>query len=130
MKINKLYIIVLTFLFIVSACAKLSEGMTGSKRSKSSDEFFVHKKKPLVLPPGFNDMPMPKPTPKQQAQDEDIEDLLGIKNQIQTQNDNDINDINDIENLLRTKKNTNSNTSQSASDKSLENSILKKINKN
>jgi len=110
MKINKLYIIALTFLFIVSACAKLSEGMTGSKRSKNSDEFFVHKKKPLVLPPDFNDMPMPKPTQKKQ-----------------TQNDND---INDIEDLLRTKKNTNNNTSQSESDKSLENSILKKINKN
>ena len=122
MKINKLYIIVLTFLFIVSACAKFSEGMTGSKRSKSSDEFFVHKKKPLVLPPDFNDMPMPKPTQKNQTQDNDIEDLLGIKNQ--TQNDHD------IENLLKTKKNTSSNTSQSASDKSLENSILKKINKN
>ena len=122
MKINKLYIIALTFLFIVSACAKLSEGMTGSKRSKSSDEFFVHKKKPLVLPPGFNDMPMPKPTQKKQTQDNDIEDLLGIKNQ--TQNDND------IEDLLRTKKKTNDNTSQSESDKSLENSILKKINKN
>ena len=108
MKINKLYIIVLTFLFIVSACAKLSEGMTGSKRSKSSDEFFVHKKKPLVLPPNFNDMPMPKPTQKKQTQDND----------------------NDIENLLKTKKNTSSNTSQSSSDKSLENSILEKINKN
>ena len=125
MKINKLYIIALTFLFIVSACTKIAEGMTGSKRSKSSDEFFVHKKKPLVLPPDFNDMPMPKPTQKKQTQDNDIEDLLGIKNQ--TQNDND---INDIENLLKTKKNTSSNTSQSASDKSLENSILKKINKN
>jgi len=125
MKINKLYIIALTFLFIVSACAKLSEGMTGSKRSKSSDEFFVHKKKPLVLPPGFDDMPMPKPTLKKQTQDEDIEDLLGIKNQ--TQNDND---INDIEDLLITKKKTNGNNSQSESDKSLEDSILKKINKN
>ena len=122
MKINKLYIIALTFLFIVSACAKLSEGMTGSKRSKSSDEFFVHKKKPLVLPPNFNDMPMPKPTQKKQTQDNDIENLLGIKNQ--TQNDND------IENLLKTKKKTNNNTPQSESDKSLENSILKKINKN
>ena len=122
MKINKLYITALTFLFIVSACTKLSEGMTGSKRSKSSDEFFVHKKKPLVLPPDFNDMPMPKPTQKTQTQDEDIEDLLGIKNQ--TQNDND------IENLLRNKKKTNGNTSQSESDKSLESSILKKINEN
>ena len=106
MKINKLYITALTFLFIVSACTKIAEGMTGSKRSKSSDEFFVHKKKPLVLPPDFNKMPMPKPTQKKQTQDNDIEDLL------------------------KTKKNTNSNTSQSVSDKSLENSILKKINKN
>ena len=122
MKINKLYIIVLALLFIVNACAKVSEGMTGSKRSKSSDEFFVHKKKPLVLPPGFNDMPMPKPTQKKQTQENDIENLLVIKNK--TQNDND------IENLLKIKKNTNSKTSQSASDKSLENSILKKINVN
>ena len=106
MKINKLYITALTFLFIVSACAKLSEGMTGSKRSKSSDEFFVHKKKPLVLPPDFYNMPMPKPTQKKQIQDNDIEDLL------------------------KTTKKTNNNISQSASDKTLENSILKKINKN
>ena len=120
MKINKLYIIALTFLFIVSACGTVSEGMIGGKRSKSSDEFFVHKKKPLVLPPDFNDMPMPKPTQKKQTQNDDIENLLGIE----TQNDDD------IENLLKIKKNTNSNTSQSASDKSLENSILKKINNN
>ena len=125
MKINKLYIIALIFLFIVSACTKISEGMTGSKRSKSSDEFFVHKKKPLVLPPDFNDMPMPKPTQKKQTQDNDIEDLIGIKNQ--TQNDSD---FNDIEDLLKTKKKTKGNTSQSESDKSLENIILKKINKN
>ena len=127
MKINKLYIIALTFLFIVSACTKIAEGMTGSKRSKSSDEFFVNKKKPLVLPPDFNEMPMPKPklTQKKQTQENDIENILGIKNQ--TQNDNE---INDIEDLLKIKKNTNSNTSQNASDKSLENSILKKINKN
>ena len=124
MKINKLYTIVLIFLLILSGCAKLSEGMTGSKRSKSSDEFFVHKKKPLVLPPGFSDMPMPKPTQKKQTQDNNVEDLLGINTQTQTQNDDD------IQNLLKTKKNTNSNTSQSVSDKSLENSILKKINKN
>ena len=100
--------------------------MTGSKRSKSSDEFFVHKKKPLVLPPNFNDMPMPKPTQKKQTQGNDIKNLLGIKKQTQTQTQND----NDIENLLKTKKNTSSNTSQSSSDKSLENSILEKINKN
>ena len=124
MKITKLYIIALAFLFLLSACGTLSEGMTGTKRSKSSDEFFVHKKKPLVLPPDFNDMPMPKPTKKKPTQENDVENILGIKTQTQTQNDND------IESLLKTTKNTNNNTSQSASDKSLENSIIKKINKN
>ena len=44
MKINKLYTIVLIFLFVLSGCAKLSEGMTGSKRSKSADEFLYIKK--------------------------------------------------------------------------------------
>ena len=125
MKINKLYIIVLIFLFVLSGCAKLSEGMTGSKRSKSSDEFFVHKKQPLVLPPEFNDLPTPKPVQKKRTEDNDIEDLLGIKNQTQSNNE-----ANDIEDMLRSKKNINSNTSQTESDKSLESSILKKINKN
>ena len=110
MKVNKLYIIALIFLFMVNACTNLAEGMTGTKRSKSSDEFFVHKKKPLVLPPDFNDMPMPKPN---------------LKKQTQT-----VKDIDDIENLLRTEKKTNNNISQSSEDKSLENSIIKKINKN
>ena len=31
MKINKLYIIALIFLFIVSACTKITEGITGTK---------------------------------------------------------------------------------------------------
>ena len=43
----------------------ISEGMTGSKRSKSSDEFLVHKKKPLVVPPDFDDMPSPKQNKKE-----------------------------------------------------------------
>ena len=109
MKINKLNIIALTFLFIVSACGTLSEGMTGSKRSKTADEFLVHKKKPLVMPPDFEDMPLPKPRQKTEIQGDnnDIEDLLNIKKQ---------NDQNEI--------------SQNQNDVSLENSILKKINKN
>ena len=108
MKINKLHIVALAFLFIVSGCGTFSEGMVGSKRSKSSDEFLIHKKKPLILPPNFDEMPMPKPTSKKkESLDNDIEDLLNLK-----------------------KINKQNNSLQSQSDKSLENSILKKINKN
>ena len=110
MKKNKFYIIFLSLVIILSSCQKLSEGMSGSKRSKSSDEFLVHKKKPLVMPPDFDDMPSPKQNKNKEEKlstsSESIEDLLNIKNK------------------------ENNEIFESGNDKSLEQSILKKINKN
>ena len=83
MKKHKFYIIFLSLVIILPSCQKFSEGMTGSKRSKTSDEFLVHKKKPLVMPPDFDDMPLPKQNKQKEeelsASSESIEDLLNIK---------------------------------------------------
>ena len=110
MKKHKFYIIFLSLAIILSSCQKFSEGMTGSKRSKTSDEFLVHKKKPLVMPPDFDDMPSPRQNKQQEeelsASSESIEDLLNIK------------------------KKENNESSESGNDSSLEQSILKKIKTN
>ena len=108
MKKHKFYIIFLSLVIILSSCQKFSEGMTGSKRSKTSDEFLVHKKKPLVMPPDFGDMPSPKQNEDElSASSESIEDLLNIK------------------------KKENNESSESGNDNSsLEQSILKKIKTN
>ena len=110
MKKHKFYIIFLSLVIILSSCQKLSEGMTGSKRSKTSDEFLVHKKKPLVMPPDFDDMPLPKQNKQKEeelsASSESIEDLLNIK------------------------KKENNESFESGNDSSLEQSILKKIKTN
>ena len=110
MKKHKFYIIFLSLVIILSSCQKFSEGMTGSKRSKTSDEFLVHKKKPLVMPPDFDDMPSPKQNKKKGQElsesSESIEDLLNIKKQ------------------------ENNESSESGNDSSLEQSILKKIKTN
>ena len=110
MKKHKFYIIFLSLVIILTSCQKFSEGMTGSKRSKTSDEFLVHKKKPLVMPPDFDDMPSPKQNKQKEeelsASSESIEDLLNIK-----------------------KKENNENF-ESGNDSSLEQSILKKIKTN
>ena len=109
MKKYKFCIIFLSFVIILNSCTKLSEGMTGSKRSKSSDEFLIHKKKPLVVPPDFNDMPSPKKDGKKEeklsASSTSIEDLLKINKK-----DSEIIEIDE--------------------NKSLEQSILKKIKQN
>tara|TARA_B100000929_G_C15476025_1_gene409528 strand:- start:842 stop:1174 length:333 start_codon:yes stop_codon:yes gene_type:complete len=110
MKKHKFYIIFLSLVIILTSCQKFSEGMTGSKRSKTSDEFLVHKKKPLVMPPDFDDMPSPKQNKQKEeelsASSESIEDLLNIK------------------------KKENNESFESGNDSSLEQSILKKIKTN
>ena len=110
MKKHKFCIIFLSLVIILSSCQKFSEGMTGSKRSKTSDEFLVHKKKPLVMPPDFDDMP----SPRQNKQKE--EELSGSSES--------------IEDLLNIKKKENNESFESGNDSSLEQSILKKIKTN
>ena len=110
MKKYKFYIIFLCLLIILSSCQSFQEGMMGTKRSKSSDEFLVHKKKPLVVPPDFDDMP----SPKQKEQDSQT---------LSTSNES-------IEDLLNIEKKENEESLEIGKDKSLEQSILKKIKKN
>ena len=44
--------------FLITSCESLREGLTGSKKL-STDEFLVIKKDPLVLPPDFENLPNP-----------------------------------------------------------------------
>ena len=110
MKKNKFYIIFLSLVIILSSCQQFSEGMTGSKRSKSSDEFLVHKKKPLVMPPDYDDMP----SPKQNTTEEKKLSTSGKS----------------IEDLLNIQKEESNESFEGGNDNSLQESILKKIKTN
>ena len=44
--------------FLITSCESVREGLTGSK-NQSTDEFLVKKKDPLVLPPDFENLPNP-----------------------------------------------------------------------
>ena len=50
-----------TFLILVTllSCQNIKDGLSG-KKYESSDEFLVIKKNPLVVPPEFNSLPVPK----------------------------------------------------------------------
>ena len=56
---------ILLFIFLVS-CAdsfdSIKRGLTGAKKS-SADEFLVKKKDPLILPPDFENLPIPDEVP-------------------------------------------------------------------
>ena len=105
-KITKNTLLFILLFVFLSGCQALKDGLEGSKKSKSAEEFLIEKKNPLVLPPEFNDLPTPANTSPKVSEEVDF----------------------DIDKILGKKKNDQQNNSDS-SDGSLEKSILEKIKK-
>ena len=57
----KYYKILFCFCLIlfVQSCAAVKEGFSNQKKN-NIDEFLVEKKAPLVMPPNYNELPIPK----------------------------------------------------------------------
>ncbi len=105
-KIFKLTIIIISILAL-NSCGTLREGFSSQKKN-SIDEFLVEKKSPLVMPPDFNELPLPQETNQVSENEEDID----IKSILTENKDSDLDN-----------QNTNQNTN-------FENSILEKIKNN
>ena len=58
MKQFKFYI-VLSIVIFLSSCGAVKKGFINEKKD-NSDEFLVEKKSPLVMPPDYNELPIPK----------------------------------------------------------------------
>jgi hypothetical protein len=87
-------------MLVTASCQTLKNAVSGAKQ-ENSDEFLVQKKNPLVLPPDFNDLPVPydKSVKATEVQiEEDIEKLLGMENN--TENTNQESDSSSIENFV------------------------------
>ena len=51
--------ILLNFILLLASCATAKDAFVNQKKS-STDEFLVEKKSPLVMPPDYNELPIPK----------------------------------------------------------------------
>ena len=111
MKKNKFELLIFFgLLFLLSSCESAKEGLAGGKKN-NTDEFLVQKKNPLVLPPDYNDLPLP--------QDYKIKD-----------DQSGANIDNEIKKLLESEEKDNVSSNDSAGDSSLEDSIIKILNEN
>ena len=91
-------------ILLLYSCSTVKEGFTNQKKS-SSDEFLVEKKSPLVMPPDYNDLPVPDQN-----------------NETAETNENK------IKNLVKKNKNENAEMNNAEDGNSnIEQSILKKI---
>ena len=97
-------IIVISIAILLSSCGTLKEGFTKQKKN-NSDEFLVEKKSPLVMPPNYNELPIP--------------------------NEENINEeSNEIKSLISKSKNGEIDENFDEKSSSFEGSILEKIKNN
>ena len=105
-KVFNLTIIIISILAL-NSCGTVREGFSSQKKN-SIDEFLVEKKSPLVMPPDFNELPLPQQT----NQVTESEENTGIKSLLTDNKDTDLDNQNDNQNT------------------NFENSILEKIKNN
>ena len=102
-KISSILLFAIVF-FSFQSCQTVKEGFTSQKK-KSTDEFLVEKKSPLVMPPEFNELPVPKSS----------ENILENETE------------NNIENLI---SNNDTPENSEIQNENFENSIIEKIKQN
>ena len=75
MKIFKI-LILLSFISFFTSCGTLKEGFSNQKKN-NNDEFLVEKKSPLIMPPDYNELPIPNMEKKLSENEENsIKSLL------------------------------------------------------
>ncbi len=85
-KINILLILLISIL-IFNSCTTVKEGFRSQKK-KSTDEFLVEKKSPLIMPPEFNELPIPDNNNQKSENNEetDIKKLITNNENSSTEN--------------------------------------------
>ena len=85
-KINILLILLISIL-IFNSCATVKEGF-GSRKKNNTDEFLVEKKSPLIMPPEFNELPIPDNNNQKSENNEetDIKKLITNNENSSTEN--------------------------------------------
>jgi len=73
-KIKILYLLILSILFL-NSCGAIKDGFA-SKKKNNTEEFLVEKKSPLVMPPDYNELPMPKETKEEEENENGIKSLI------------------------------------------------------
>ena len=75
MKKFNLFVLLNTILFL-SSCGTIKEGFSSQKKN-NSDEFLVEKKSPLIMPPDYNELPIPREKNlKKKSEESQIENLI------------------------------------------------------
>ena len=88
MKKFNIYLFSIFFSIFVSSCGSVKEGFSSQKKN-NSDEFLVEKKSPLLMPPDYNELPIPNSeNTNENKKNDQIKDLISNSENNETVLDN------------------------------------------
>jgi len=100
MKKFNIYLFSIFFSIFVSSCGSVKEGFSSQKKN-NSDEFLVEKKSPLLMPPDYNELPIPNSENTNENKENDqIKDLISNSENNETVLDNANDNSGSIESLI------------------------------
>ncbi len=97
-KINILLILLISIL-IFNSCTTIKEGFRSQKKN-STDEFLVEKKSPLIMPPEFNELPIPENNNQNSGNNEETDIKKLITNNENSSTENSLNQNTNFENSI------------------------------
>ena len=74
-KKNFIFILIFIFLSNCQSLGNLKKAMTGQKIN-TTDEFLIKKKDPLILPPQYDELPLPKSGDFQEKKENTVKSIL------------------------------------------------------
>ena len=63
------------FFVMLTNCSGFQKAMRGESKTEETDEFLVKKKDPLIMPPQFEELPIPN---KQETKEENIDSVKSV----------------------------------------------------
>ena len=109
MKNFKNYILITLILLLSVSCSTLKDGFRNQKKN-NSDEFLVEKKSPLIMPPDYKELPLPKTENEQENNNSGGEIVKSL--------------------IINQSNNSKSDEKQNSSTNEFEKNILNKIKNN
>ena len=92
-KYKSLFFVTLVSLFLLS-CQSVQDGLT-LKKKENTEQFLIEKKKPLIMPPDFDDLPQPGNLDLENEKVENESDDLNLDSLIQSSNKSNGENIDD-----------------------------------
>ena len=92
-KYKSLFFVTLVSLFLLS-CQSVQDGLT-LKKKENTEQFLIEKKKPLIMPPDFDDLPQPDNLDVENEKAENESDDLNLDSLIQSSNKSNGENIDD-----------------------------------